>query len=488
VIVGLDRRVQYANPASLAMSGQPMEEFRPSPSDFAGPSKEKALEIWKAVENGKIWNGRMKGRKADGTDFSIDFSLTPVRDGSGRIICYLGVGRDISREMMMQERVSHGQKLEAMGTLAGGIAHDFNNILTAIFGYTELSIRSADSREKQERYLMEILNASKRARELVNHILAFSRRSETVEKVIVPKYIIKEALTLLRASLPSTIEIRENLLSPAQIKGDPTRLHQMTMNLCTNAWYAMREHGGILEVSLEEIVPGNDFLANHPGLPSGPCLELRISDTGSGIPSGIIERIFDPFFTTKPAGEGTGLGLSVVHGTVLSMKGVITVRSEEGKGTVFSVYLPVAHDVMECGDEEAEEGLLPGSERILLLDDEKSIAESVMELLKRQGYSVSAFTDSALAWERFSGTPEAFDAVITDYTMPHMTGVEFATRIRGLRRDIPVIICSGNFSLEEKLEEIGNVEFVKKPVMIQELSGCLRRMLDRAAPGDKGEC
>lgn len=479
VIVGLDGEVQVANPAMAAIVGRPIRNIIGRPLDLHNTRQVGEGDLRRTLKAGNIWSGHIIRKKKNGSDLTADFTITPVRTATGKLNGYLGIGRDISKELMMQERVQQSQKMEAIGTLAGGIAHDFNNILTAVFGYTELALANLDDPARVEDYLTEVLNASKRARDLVGHILAFSRKTDPGQKPIIPKYIIKEALELLRASLPSTIEIRSSLTSSAAILGNPTQIHQMTMNLCTNAGYEMKQKGGVLTVSLDELIVNQDSTIHHPGVKPGAYLVLKVTDSGCGIPVDIQERIFDPFFTTKPTGEGTGLGLSVVHGIVQSLNGFATVTSEMGKGSVFSVYLPIVEVDVEGDEINVQEQLPRGTERLLFVDDEEPIIQSGKYILQSLGYDVVTFTQSTSAWETFAKDPDAFDAVITDYTMPRMTGVDLAMKIMEIRPDIPIIISSGDISFQENADGLGIFEFVKKPVTSRELSLVVRRVLDR---------
>ena len=292
------------------------------------------------LETGECIGQPIKYVRKDGSLLDAILSARLIKYGG--VECVASVVQDVTMlrqaekaQAQLQAQLQQAQKMEAVGTLAGGIAHDFNNILSAVFGYTELALNSLENRTNLERYLTEILGAAERARDLVNHILTFSRKAEADRKPMIPRYIIKESLKLLRASLPSTIEIQESLSSSAAVSADPTQIHQITMNLCTNAGYAMRDQGGVLEVSLEETTVREDFTEHHPGMAPGPYLCLRVDDSGRGIPREVLERIFDPFFTTKPPGEGTGLGLSAVHGIAKSLGGTVTVESEMGHGAVF---------------------------------------------------------------------------------------------------------------------------------------------------------
>jgi CheY-like chemotaxis protein len=327
--------------------------------------------------------------------------------------------------------------------------------------------------------LEEVLKAGNRARELIRQILAFSRQTDQKMHPVQIKLITKEALNLLRASTPSTIKILQNIVSDAAVMADPTQIHQILMNLCTNAQQAMSEKGGTLEISLTNVELDRAFTANHPGMIPGPYVCLTVSDTGHGIPPDIMPRLFDPFFTTKKQGEGTGLGLAVVHGIVKSHGGEIIVRSEPGKGSVFSVYLPVC-EVSTTLDTQNNKEIPNGNERVLFIDDEISIMDLGMQVLNQLGYHVEARNSSIAALKLFRNHPDRFDLVITDMTMPNMTGLQLAREMLHIRPDIPIILCTG-FSHtvnEEKAKEIGIREFIMKPISIGEIARVIRRALD----------
>lgn len=379
-----------------------------------------------------------------------------------------------------EAELRQAQKMEAIGALAGGIAHDFNNILTAIMGYAQLAEQDLEKDSLPYKNLQEVLKASYRARDLVKQILTFSRQAAQQLQPVKVKLLIRETLKLLRASLPSTIEIRQDIGSEAKVLSDPTQIHQIMMNLCTNAAYAMRGKGGILEVNLKDQELEADSIPRHPDLKPGKYLLLEVTDTGHGIPPSIMDRIFDPFFTTKEQGAGTGMGLSVVHGIVKSLGGAITVYSDVGKGSTFRVYMPsVAEE--EIIQPEGELSIPGGKERILFVDDEVSIAAAVTEILQRLGYDVVSKTQAIEALKLFQTRPHDFDLVITDMTMPKMTGDELAKEVLRIRGDVPVIICTG-FSAkltEEGAKEIGIRAVVMKPFDAADLARTVRKVLDQ---------
>ena len=378
----------------------------------------------------------------------------------------------------MEVELRQAQKMQAVGTLSAGIAHDFNNILTPIIGYTEL-IMSDNMEQTQTKWMMErILNASHRAKELVRQILTFSRQTEQERKPVQICLVIKEALRLLRASLPTTIEIRQNIISDALVVGDPTQIHQVLMNLCTNAGHAMQEKGGILEVSLTDANLDEEALSRNPKVTADSYVRLTVSDTGHGMPPDVLERVFDPFFTTKERSKGTGMGLSVVHGIVENHGGIISVISKASEGSTFNVYLPVFVDDAAVVIDAAT-SLPTGSERILFVDDELPVVEMSKHILDTLGYDVTTRTSSVEAFELFKVKPDYFDLVITDMTMPNMTGDKLAKALLHIRPDIPIIICTGYSSLinKEKAENMGIRAYIMKPMLTQELAQTIRNVL-----------
>ena len=388
--------------------------------------------------------------------------------------------RDITIEKRLEAQLLQAQKMEAIGTLAGGIAHDFNNILSSVIGYTELALEEVSKGGLLHSNLQEVLKAGRRARDLVRQILAFSRQSDQELKPLEISPIIKETLKLLRASLPSTINIKQHMgANLGTVMTDPTQVNQILMNLCTNAAHAMEKNGGTLEVNLEKVGNGTDVGVRFPGLSPGPYVKLTVSDNGHGMAPEVKERIFDPYFTTKEKGEGTGLGLAMVHGIVKSHGGTITVYSEPEMGATFHVYLPIKET--ETDQATGSEEIIPtGSERILFVDDEQPIVDIAKQMVEQLGYSMVTRTSSLEALELFRAKPDEFDLVITDMTMPNMTGEELANELMFIRPDIPIILCTG-FSrsvTEKKAKAMGIQAFILKPILRQELAETIRRVLD----------
>jgi signal transduction histidine kinase/ActR/RegA family two-component response regulator len=380
-----------------------------------------------------------------------------------------------------ERQLQQVMKLQAIGTLAGGIAHDFNNILFPIVGYTELTMDDIPADSQARKNLEEILKATNRAKELVKQILTFSRQSCHERKPLKVQFLIKEALKLLRATIPSTIEfeitVDENC---GPINGDPTQIHQVIMNLCTNAYHAMQESGGRLEVELKEVDISYEKSMERAGMKVGPHLQLTVKDTGCGMDPGVLERIFEPYYTTKEQGKGTGLGLSVIHGIIKNHGGDITVSSQPGKGTTFTVCLPIIDEIDIETEEVKTTSATQGHERILLVDDEEQIIDIEQQILERLGYKVTPKTDSEEALEEFASLPEHYDLVITDMTMPKMTGDQLARKLMEIKPDIPVILCTGfNETItEEKALAMGIDKFVMKPIVKDELASTIRAVLD----------
>jgi signal transduction histidine kinase/ActR/RegA family two-component response regulator len=373
------------------------------------------------------------------------------------------------------------QKMEAIGTLAGGVAHDFNNILGAILGLTEMTLYECQE-TSQKRRLEQVIKACDRAKNLVNHILTFSRQTDQERMPVDVSIIVKEALKLLRASIPTTISITSSISSNANtVLADPTQLHQIIMNLCTNAAHAMRDRGGTMRIGIDNVDIDSTALLAVQGLKPGSYVRLIVSDTGCGIDPAVMDRIFDPFFTTKKPGEGTGLGLSVVYGIVKSYGGTINVYSEPQMGTTFKTYIPRIEDATPAEIKSMATTIPGGKEHILFVDDEEVLAEIGREMVQCLGYTVAARTSSVEAMEAFRAQPARYDMVITDMTMPNMTGVELAREIHRVRADIPIIICTGFSELinEGEARRLGIAKLLMKPLFLRDLAFAMRDILDK---------
>ncbi|MCF8065126.1 MAG: PAS domain S-box protein [Desulfarculaceae bacterium] len=418
-----------------------------------------------------------------------------AKDGSERWIQTKGIliswkerpallytSRDITSQRAMESQLRQSQKLEAIGTLAGGIAHDFNNMLAAIMGYTELSLDDAAAGSELAQNLEQVMKAGERGRGLVQQILSFSRGAERETEPLDLAALVAEALKLLRAAIPSNITIKTRLEPCGLVRGDPVQLHQLLMNLVTNAAQAMEDTGGTITLSLKPIEVTREDALQSPGLMPGPYLRMVVSDTGPGIPQELRERIFEPFFTTKEAGKGSGLGLAAVHGIVQSHMGAITLVDQEGPGASFVVLLPEDKEAELTTGQPAAYPNPTGTERVMFVDDEGSLVEVGGNILKRLGYRVSAFTSSREALDAFKADPSAYDLLITDQTMPGLTGAALTQEVKALRPEMPVIITSG-FSHQLSAEgaaKLGVAAFVMKPITSREIARVVRRSLDAA--------
>ncbi len=476
--------IEYVSPSFEKISGYSSQELiGQNPRILKSGKQEDAFyrQLWETITSGMIWNNRMINKKKDGSFYAVQATISPVLDKSGKIINFVAVKRDVTDEIKMEEKLQQAQKMEAIGTLAGGIAHDFNNILFPIVGYTEMLMEDISEDSPFRNSLNEIYTSALRAKDLVHQILSFARQEKNELKLIKMQPIIKEALKLIRSTVPTTISIHQSLSSDCgTIKADPTQIHQIIMNLCTNAYHAMEENGGELKVSLKEIELERPDLINpemNPGLYS--C--LTVSDTGKGMDKEVMKRIFDPYFTTKENGKGTGMGLSVVHGIVKRLNGAVQVYSEPGQGTEFHVYIPVAGFAFEKKEIPTQDLIPGGCERILLVDDETAIITMEKQVLERLGYQVVSRTSSIEAYEAFKAHPEQFDLVVTDMAMPNMPGDKLARELIRIRPDIPVLLCTG-FSetmTEEKIKFLGISGLVFKPLIIRDLAKKIREVLDQ---------
>jgi PAS domain S-box-containing protein len=428
----------------------------------------------------------------DGHPLHLAVSGRPIRQAEGQVVGYRGVAHDTTarlraeahlRQAQRAEQLRHAQKMEAIGTLAGGIAHDFNNILAAILGYTELTLHEVPQDSLARSHLQRVLTAGSRARDLVQQILTFGRKREPEPKPLHLHTIVKEALQLLRASLPATIAMRQDLAEDAgMVLADPTQMHQVLVNLCANAEHAMRHTDGVLEVQLDAVELDATCTDQYPTLHPGPHVRLTVRDTGHGMTPEVMGRIFEPFFTTKDVGQGTGMGLAVVHGIVTSHNGAITVQSAPEQGTTFVIYLPRVAATSSAVVPQAEP-VLTGKGCILFVDDEDAIALWGQELLTQLGYEVVVNTSSLEALAIFQAAPEHFDLVITDQTMPHMTGEILAAKLQDIRPDIPIILCTGfSHSIDaEKAAAQGIDAFLMKPLLARDLGVAIQQVLAHRA-------
>ncbi len=483
VIFDPDGVIQYVNPrfeeitgySSSEVIGQTLQILKSerNDSDFY-------VEIRHTLAAGNIWKGRVWTQTKDGREILQDVTFTSIYDPVGNLTSYALVRRDVTKQVEIEEQLRQSQKMEAIGRLAGGIAHDFNNILSAIVGYADLVLKDIADNEAGKKKIERILEASSRATDLIRQILTFSRSQKTNPIPVSPRIIIKEVLKLMRASLPATIEIKQHLNSQSTVFADPISIHQIIMNLCTNAGHAMRTAGGVLTIRLEDVTLKENDVTSYPGTNAGKFVKITVADTGHGIPPDIQNKIFDPFFTTKSQGEGTGMGLSTVHGTVRTLGGMVTVNSNPGEGSAFNVFLPIVEKPIEVADRSKPKAARKGTERILFVDDEPIQGRLALDSLEPLGYQVKVFSDSIAAWEHFQAHPDKYDIVITDMTMPKMTGDVLTQNIHRLAPDMPIIICTG-FSEDmdqERIDALGLRAFLHKPVIARDLTRIIRDIMD----------
>jgi len=399
-----------------------------------------------------------------------------VRDITARV-----QADDDRKALEAQLRQSH--KMEAIGTLAGGIAHDFNNVISAIIGNVELAREDVGAAHPALQSLDEIRKASRRARDLVSQILAFSRVQPQPRKAVALAPLVEEVVKLLRATLPAGIELGMTMAKDVpHVLADPTQIHQILMNLCTNAWHAMHDGRGRIDIQVNTAVLGQSAVRTHTDLQPGRYVHLSVRDNGKGMDAVTLERIFEPFFTTKAIGVGTGLGLSVVHGIMRGYQGAITVNSQLGGGTTFHLYFPAAESAAGTTAVETAPAVPPRGrgQHVLYLDDEESLVLLVTRMLERSGYRVAGYTESAHALQAVRADPGRFDLVVTDYNMPGMSGLDVAREVSRIRPDLPVVVTSGYITdeLREKAPEAGVRQLVYKPNSVEELCETVRHLLD----------
>ncbi len=475
-------KVTYLNPAFSKVLGWTLDELLNKKTDYVPeeewPETELMIDKVKRGENFSDFETRRLTKSGSIIDVSMSAAVWIDNDGSplGSVITL----RDISEQKRLEANLRYSQKMEAIGRLAGGIAHDFNNILGGIFGFTQLAKLKAPDNPKLHNYLDQIFSASNRASKLVQQILTFSRQTESERIPCDISIVLKEALKLLQVSLPTTIEIRHDIRPDlGAIKADQTQIHQVLMNLCTNAFHAMEEMGGQLNVSLDLVELDKKDIGFYEDLKAGRYLKLTVSDTGCGMNKDTVEHIFEPYFTTRETGEGTGIGLATVHGIVKEHSGFIKVYSELGAGTSIHVFFPRV-EVWSKADMPSIESLPTGTERILLVDDEESLADSGKQLLESLGYRVKCETDPIKAIEIFRSNPRDFDLILSDMSMPKITGFNMSKEILNIRDDIPIILCSGfgKMLTTEKMNEIGIRTLLVKPLTMQKLAESVRNELD----------
>ncbi len=438
-------------------------------------------------KGGEGIKGEMTLVRKSGETFPALFTTYPLLDEKGEMYAALGVGIDISDRAKLESQLRHAQKMEAIGTLAGGVAHDFNNILGIILGNAELALDDIPEWNAAYRNLEEIKIAGLRAKDVVRQLLNFSRQMEQKRRPTDITPIINESVKLLRASIPTTIAIKTDIENrPMIVVADPAQMHQVIINLCSNAAHAMETKGGVLEVGLKVVEP-DETDSEYLKIRTGSYARLTVKDNGMGIPPKIRERIFEPYFTTKEIGKGTGLGLAVVHNIVQSHDGAISVFSEVDRGTRIEVLFPVVEAEVPLTTEILEK--LPlGSERVMVVDDEESLALMERHILERLGYQVVAETDPVKALDLFRSAPHRFDLIITDMTMPGLTGAGLAREALSIRHDIPIILCTGFSETinSDSAQKMGIRKYIEKPLEKRQLALAVREVLDSASPDTRG--
>lgn len=480
-IINTEDRFEDANQAALDLFGYSKNEILEIGLNELFILPDELISIKSQISNDNyVIDREISLKKKNGIPLECLLTLSLRRNGRN-IQGYQGIIRDVTHQKALETQLQQAKKMESIGTLAGGIAHDFNNILSPIMLHSEMVMEDLAPDDPSLLSIKEIHVAASRARDLVKQILTFARKRSEEKIVLRASLIIKEATKLLRSTIPTTIDIKYyNKAEQDTVLADPTQINQIIMNLCTNAAFAMREKGGLLEVTLQNEDISAEKANKSFDLTTGRYLILSVKDNGTGIAPNLIERIFEPYFTTKKFGEGTGFGLATIHGIVKSIGGYITVDSTEGKGTTFYVYLPTID--AEDSDADEKEIVIPkGTERILFVDDEKPAVDSMLTMLERLGYKVTARTSSIEALEAFRNAPEAFDLVITDMTMPNMTGKELTMELKKIRPDIPIILCTGFSDQidERKAKKIGIDAFIMKPIIRSKIANSIREILEK---------
>ncbi|MEW6265647.1 MAG: response regulator [Thermodesulfobacteriota bacterium] len=483
LLIDADGLVEYVNPAFERTTGYSRNEVLGRPPSFLlseSPRTDQTGENRYCIRDDKSWRGHLTNKTKTGKTIEFEVTVSPLPGESGDNRGYVSIMRDVTQQMAMENQLLQSQKLEAIGTLAGGIAHDFNNILGGIIGYTQLALFDRQIGGKTRKHLDLVLETCDRAKNLVDQILTFCRKSERQKVLVDVRPLIKEIQKFLRASIPSTIDMRVNLeTTVGYIRADPIQVQQVILNICTNAVYAMRDKGGILEIRLRRVELDDLTCRILPNLTPGKFWLISISDTGCGMDKETKSKIFEPFFTTKERGEGTGLGLSVAQGIVQEHKGAITVYSELGHGTTFNLYFPEAEGEVISAENADQEHLPGGDEHILFVDDEQDLVYIGSQMLEKLGYRVTTALSGQEALAVFEQAPQSFDLVITDQTMPGMTGMELAAEIINRRPGIPLIVCTGfsTYDSERKAKAAGVTLLMTKPLYFRELAVTVRNLL-----------
>jgi len=485
VITDTAGKILYANPAFAKTTGYTLAEAvgqNPRILQSGKHDSEFYKRMWATLERGETWSGHFVNQRKDGTLYDEDATISPVRDAAGTIVNYVAVKRDVTREMQLEARFHQTQKMESIGQLAGGIAHDFNNILSCTIGYLYLAKSAAANQPDMLGYLEQIEKATDRAVELVHQILTFSRQDKPERAPLDLNHVVLEALKLLRASVPASIRIKTELTETPTVLANASAIHQVIMNLGTNAMHAMRDQPGVLKVEMGVLEVDEDFVKTRPDLHPGQYVKLSVSDTGCGMDRATVEHIFEPFYTTKGVGEGTGLGLAVVHGIMKTHDGGISVYSQPGAGTTFHLYFPVFETATVTPKTEAAPVPRGQGERILFVDDEEVLASLGKKILERLGYRVTATSSVLEALAIVRAQAEPFDLVITDLAMPVMDGVKLGGQLLQIQPHLPIILATGfsGFMNAEKVRELGFCDLLTKPSTARTLGETVHRVLHPA--------
>ncbi|AKJ64234.1 PAS domain S-box protein [Kiritimatiella glycovorans] len=472
--------IEYVNPAFEAISGYAREEALGRTPDLlkSGHQPESLYrDLWETIRSGRVWSGRITNRRKDGDLYHEENTISPVRDSRGRVIYYVAVKRDITREIDLERQLQQAEKMEAVGTLAAGIAHDFNNILCAIRGYAEYALGDSGLPERLKETIQSLIKSQERATHVVGDLLAFSRRQDEALHPLRLSPLISEHIKLMRRAVPSTIGITCDLPpDPVWVRANAVLIQRILTNLVTNAQHAIEPRAGSIALRVRRLDSREEESFLPPDLAAGEYAVLTVEDDGQGMDAETIERVFDPYFTTKPPGKGNGLGLSSAHGIIHRLGGAITADSEPGRGTTFSVYIPLCgppeNDAVQnpTTDTTADEAPMPVC-RLLLVDDEEIVRDSLGRLLQSRGFDVDLAASGREALELFQQDGNGYHLVILDHAMPEMTGIDLAGRLRALHPDLPVILCSGYLHIDEKqlYEEHGFNRCLRKPVSVNEV-------------------
>ncbi len=476
--------IQYVNPAFVHMTGYAVEEAlgnRPGMLKSGQMNERFYQRLWRIIKSGQVWQGRVINRRKDGTLFEVEGTVSPMVNEAGTILYYVAVYRDVTEIRALQRHLEQTQKMEAIGNLAGGIAHDFNNILTGIVLNAEMVEEDAARPDAVRKGTGEILAASLRARDLIRQILTFSRQGEANRERVNPGIIAREVIRLMRTSLPASAEIRSNYeFENFYVEADPAQIHQILMNLCTNAAWAIRDSSaGVLEIRMERTFVDHKFIANFPDLVPGYFIQVSVSDNGVGMSAATQERVFEPFYSTRTASGGTGLGLAVVHGIVKSLNGFLSVDSKPGEGSGFHVFLPEMRE-SPPGTLSAEETREFSRGSILFVDDEPALLKALGGYLRSIGYCITEAGTAEEAMELYRQRGGAFDLLITDQSMPGMTGLNLVEKIRAEKPGLPVLLLTGfaDEVLEQKAKAIGVQNIVLKPFTRSEISSVIQTLVN----------